>query len=141
MTAGPTSFPGLPVLRAAHRKSRPVQHVRVNHRRRDVAVPEQFLHRADVGSRFEQVRGEAVAQRVAPDGPGNIRLERGEPDGALERRLVEMVATRVSSGRIDQKAGGRGGAVPARGEAGYLAGEAARELGSTGASLGRRRYR
>ena len=36
-------------------------------RRADVGVAEQFLHRAQVGAAGEQVRGEAVPQRVRAD--------------------------------------------------------------------------
>ena len=38
--------------------------VRVDLRRRQALVAEQFLHAAQVGSAVEQVRGEAVPQRV-----------------------------------------------------------------------------
>ena len=36
-------------------------------RRADAGVAEQFLHRAQVGAAGEQVRGEAVPQRVRAD--------------------------------------------------------------------------
>jgi hypothetical protein len=56
---------GRQVERAAHRASTGVQDVRVDRRRFDALVAEQFLHGADVGSRFEQVRGERMAQGVS----------------------------------------------------------------------------
>ena len=39
--------------------------VQVNHRRCDAGVAQKGLHRADVGTAFQQVRGEGVAQGVA----------------------------------------------------------------------------
>ena len=44
-----------------------VEDVRVDHRRLHVRVAQQFLHGADVVAVFEQVRREAVAERVAAD--------------------------------------------------------------------------
>ena len=41
--------------------------VRVNLRRADVRVPEQFLDHAQVRAALEQVRGEAVPQHVRSD--------------------------------------------------------------------------
>src|SRR5438034_11742707 len=70
--------------RAPHPHSRPVQHVRVDHRRAHVAVTEQLLYRADVMPGLEQMRGEAVpppltaralgdAARTAPRGRRTLR--------------------------------------------------------------------
>ena len=53
-----------PVERAAYAR-RPVRHnVRVNHRRADVGMAEQFLNGADVVAHFQQMGGEARAQRM-----------------------------------------------------------------------------
>ena len=56
--------------------------MRVDHRRRHVRVAEQLLHRADVVAGFQQVRREAVPQRVAAEGPrypGAAPGDRAEP--------------------------------------------------------------
>ena len=50
-----------PVQRTRHRQPRPVHHVRVDHRRLHVFMPQQFLHRADVRPVLEHVRREAVS--------------------------------------------------------------------------------
>jgi len=42
----------------------PVQHMRVNHRRVDVLMAQQFLNRPDVVAIFKQMRGKRMAQRV-----------------------------------------------------------------------------
>jgi hypothetical protein len=52
--------------------------VRVDLRRLDVLVPEQFLYVADVVAALEQVRGEAVAERVARRGLVDARRFRRE---------------------------------------------------------------
>ena len=38
------------------------QDMGIDHRPTHVRVPQQLLHRANVGARLQQVRGEAVAQ-------------------------------------------------------------------------------
>ena len=102
----------IPVLGAAHREARPIQDVGVDHRRRDVAVTEELLHRADVRARLQQMGSEAMPQRVASDGFRDVRLARRVPDGALQDRLVQVVAPRLPSGRFDIKARGRKDVLP-----------------------------
>ena len=53
-----------PVAGAAHRGRATVEDVRMDHRRGDVAVPEEFLNRADVVPVFEQVGRERVPNGV-----------------------------------------------------------------------------
>jgi hypothetical protein len=48
-----------------HSLSALVQNVRINHRRADILVTEQFLDRPDIVTVNKQVRGERVAKRVA----------------------------------------------------------------------------
>lgn len=50
---------------AFHPSCAVAQHVSVDHRRRDVSMTKQLLHRADVVAALEQVRGERVTERVA----------------------------------------------------------------------------
>jgi len=68
-----------------------VDDVRVDHRRADVLVAEQGLDGADVRPGFEEVRGEAVAERVA----GRALVEGGGrggvADGLLQGGLVEVM--------------------------------------------------
>ena len=42
-----------------------VEHVRVDHSGGHVGVPQKFLHRADIMVRLQQVRSEAMAERMA----------------------------------------------------------------------------
>ena len=68
------------------------QHVGVDHRRRDVAVAQQILDRANIVSALEQVRGEGVAEAVTGHAfvdsrrPGRIR------DGSLYDGLVQVMS-------------------------------------------------
>src|SRR5882672_9399590 len=62
------------VERAPHAAPALVQHMGVDHRSRDIRMPEQFLHRADVVAGFNEVRGERVAQRVRAHGLGDPRV-------------------------------------------------------------------
>ena len=50
-----------PIQRTLDAESAPVQHVRVDHRRGDIRVLEEFLHGADVRAGFEEVRGERAS--------------------------------------------------------------------------------
>ena len=52
------------VQRAGHAAAPLVQDVRVDHRRRDIRVPEQFLHRADVVTRREEMSCETMSKHV-----------------------------------------------------------------------------
>ena len=47
-----------PVQRAPHPQPAPIQHVRVDHRRRHTPVPQEFLHCPDVVTILQQVRRE-----------------------------------------------------------------------------------
>ena len=53
------------VKRTPHAPAPSVQHVRVDHRRADVAVAEQLLDRPEVVAGLKQVRGTRVPERVA----------------------------------------------------------------------------
>ena len=55
----------LRVQRAANTYTGLGHHVRVDHRRSDVLVAEQLLHRPNVAAVFQQVRGEGMPQRMA----------------------------------------------------------------------------
>jgi hypothetical protein len=52
------------IQRTAHPMPAAVQHVRIDHRRRHVRVPEQLLHRADVVARLQQMRRKGMAKCV-----------------------------------------------------------------------------
>lgn len=52
------------IKRAADMQTRPIQDVGVKHGRGDILVPQQFLHRSNVVSVFEQMRREAVSKSV-----------------------------------------------------------------------------
>ena len=45
--------------------STPVEYMGIDHRRPDVLVTEQFLHRADVISGFQQLRGKRVPEGIS----------------------------------------------------------------------------
>ena len=57
--------------------------MRVDHCRTHVGVSKKFLNGAQVIAVFQQVRGEAVAQRVV----ASVLRDAGQADGALHRPL------------------------------------------------------
>ena len=60
-----------------------LQHVRIDHRRGDIFVSQEFLYGADIRPLLQQVRGKAVPQGVATAPLGDPRLA----DGLFHRLL------------------------------------------------------
>jgi len=56
-----------------------------------VLVAEQFLYRSDVVAGFQQVRCEAVTERVASRRLGDIRTTHGDLDGALQHAFIQVM--------------------------------------------------
>jgi hypothetical protein len=63
-------------------------------------VAEQFLHGADVGAGFKQVRGEAVPQGLWSGWLGDYGAKRSGFDGPLEQALVHVVTADDFGARI-----------------------------------------
>src|SRR5690348_12869278 len=78
--------------------------VRVHLRRRQRAVPEQLLDRAQVGAALEQVRREGVTQtvRVWHETPKSARVQ---PPSARGEEQCVLGATRELGPRVSQVAG------------------------------------
>jgi hypothetical protein len=66
--------------------------VGVDHRRADIGVAEEFLHRADVVAVFEQVGRKRMAEGVAAGPLGDSALAHGIGHGALDDGFVEVEA-------------------------------------------------
>jgi len=67
------------VERTLHGAAAVIQHMGVDHRRFDIRVTLQFLDRADIVSRFQQVRREGMPEGMAGRAPANAR----SPDGVV----------------------------------------------------------
>jgi hypothetical protein len=63
----------------------------VNHRGRDIGMSQQLLHGANVATVFQQVRREAMSQRVATGGLGNLCATHGVLDFALHGAFVDVM--------------------------------------------------
>ena len=75
----------------------------VNHRRGDVFVSEQFLHRADVVSALQQMGGKTVPEGVAAGGLGDAGVADGVFHGVLQVFFRYMVPALFAATRIDRK--------------------------------------
>lgn len=53
-----------PVERSQDPMSPPLNHVRVNHRSRNIPMPKQLLDCADICSRFEKMSGKGIPKRM-----------------------------------------------------------------------------
>src|SRR5262245_64213809 len=71
----------------------------VDHRRLYAAMAEQLLHRADIVARFQEMRREAVTQRVTGGRLAQARGNDGSAERALHDRFVEVVTAVVSRAR------------------------------------------
>lgn len=98
------------IQRAAHAKAGSVEDMSVNHCRAHVLVAEKLLHRADVVAVLQQVRCEAVAQRVTARRLRHARRTDRFPHRLLEQAFIEMVppfqwrALAPHRSRIERKA-------------------------------------
>jgi hypothetical protein len=88
---GRTSGPPAP-----HRSRAAIQHVSVDHRRAHVAVPQQLLNGTNVVAVLEQMRRERMPKRVRAGLLGQSHPSDGVLHGALEDRLVQVVAPSLS---------------------------------------------
>ncbi len=77
-----------------------VQHVRVDHRRLHIDVPEQLLHGSDVVAGHEQVGRERMPEHVARDALGEPGSPTGDDDGPLKQRFVDVMTTLFTGLRV-----------------------------------------
>src|SRR5512135_411919 len=85
---------------ALHSKSRPIKNMGVNHRRGDIGMAEQFLHRADVVIAFKKVRGKGMPEDMTAHLLSQSRLYCSIFDRLLEKAFVKMVASYFFASRI-----------------------------------------
>ena len=81
------------IQRGADGESAAIQNVGVDLSGLDIFVAEEFLHGADVVSRFEQMSGKGVAQGMWPNGFSKADAVCGHANGFLEGTFVQMVAS------------------------------------------------
>src|SRR5262245_60854665 len=80
-----------------------VEDVCVDHRGADIAMAEKLLHGPNVVPALEEMGGEAVTQRMRPDGLAQTGGARGELDGALQDGRVYVVSTTSAGARINRQ--------------------------------------
>ena len=93
----PTKLFSKEIGRAADAEAAAVKYMRVDHRSRDVPVPQEFLDRANVVAPFEQVRRKRVPQAVRCGRFGNSTPPDSALENTLDRRLMEMIPALNSS--------------------------------------------
>ena len=101
-------------------------------------MSEQFLHGADVGAVFEQVRGKRVAQDVRGDGFGYSGLAGGLAHGSLDVDLMQVMTAGASGARVDRKSGRGKHVLPApfAGASAVFEGDAVGQLLQKGLDIG-----
>lgn len=87
--------------------------VQVDHGVGYILMPQKVLHRADVISVFQQVRGKTVSESMAAHRLVNSGQVDRTLDRLMERRLVKMMPALFSRTWIDRETGGREGILPA----------------------------
>ena len=89
-----------PIERADDRQSRTIHHVRVDHRRLHVLVTEQFLHGADVGPIFQEVRGERMPERMRHSQFGDLAASQRSLEVIAKSRFMDVMATVTAAARV-----------------------------------------
>ncbi len=79
----------------------------VNHRRADVFVAQQFLHRANVVATLEQMCGEGMSKRVTCRWFREAGRTNGILHGRLQHAFGNVVSLSLTRTRIDAKTRGR----------------------------------
>jgi hypothetical protein len=70
-----------------------MKHMRIDHRRFDIAMSQQLLNGSYVRAAFKQVRGKGMAERMAGGSFRETGHQHGLSDGLLHQRFVNMMAT------------------------------------------------
>ena len=86
--------------------------MRIDHGCGDVAVSEELLDGPDIGSAFEEMGREGVAEGVAGGGFGDTGDADGLLDPSLEYGFVKMMATCLTRVPIDVEPGCREDPLP-----------------------------
>jgi hypothetical protein len=84
----------------------------IDHRRRDIPVSQQLLHRPDIVPGLKQMGRKGVPQRMAACSLSNPTLSNRLGHGSLNDRLVEMVPLNAPGPPIPISASSREGPLP-----------------------------
>lgn len=90
------------------------QHMRVDHRGADIAMPKQLLHTTNIYPRVEQVRRERVPQGVGSDFLRNSSKRNGAGDRPADSLLILMMSATNFGARVDGQCGRREDPVPSQ---------------------------
>jgi hypothetical protein len=93
-------------------KATAVKYMAVNHRCRDMLVPEKFLDGPNIVTPFEQIRRERVPQAVRCRRFGNTAPPDGALENALKCGLMQMAPTLHSSFSLEVSSGCRKHPLP-----------------------------
>src|SRR5262245_26249961 len=84
----------------------------IHHRRRDVPVAQELLHRANVVARLEEVGGKGMPESMATGRLWYTRLSEGVLEHALNQRFVQMMTPALASRHVLVDPGGRKAPLP-----------------------------
>lgn len=77
-----------------------IEDMGIDHRRLDITVAEEFLHRSDIVPAFYEVRRERMAKGMAGSAFRDGGLDHGLVNGALHRAFIHVKATLGAGGGI-----------------------------------------
>ena len=87
-----SKFPDLqPIQRTSDTQRPGLEHMRVDHGRTHIGMPEQFLNGADIAAGFQQMSRKAVPERMTADLLRQSGLQHGRPKPFLHRVLMNMM--------------------------------------------------
>ena len=82
--------------RTPHTQSAPVENMRVDHRRRNIPVPKELLHRPNVGPTLQHMRRETVPQGMTPRPFPQPRLAHRSCHRPLHHGWMQMMPAPLS---------------------------------------------
>ena len=91
------------IERTAHTAAADLQHMRVNHGRLHVGMPQQFLHRADVVAGLQHLGCKRVPQGMRRSRQMHLRQMQGTFERTLKRRFMRMMPPHNTGARIGRQ--------------------------------------
>ena len=104
---------GSHIQRTFDAQPRLLHHMRINHRRRHILVPQQPLHCADIITRFQQPGRERMPQRMTRRRLRDVRQAHRRLDRSLQALFIDMVSPDLAAPGITRQRSGGENVLPA----------------------------
>src|ERR1035441_1361413 len=100
------------IQRTFHSAAALAQHMRVDHRRGNIVMPQQFLDGPDVRPALEGMGRKTMSERMAADLFGDAHAGNGQLDGVVDGPFIHVVAAGYSRTRVRRQISRRENMLP-----------------------------